>query len=486
MSAVQRVAIVGGGAAGALAAIHLLREPRKRGSLEIELIDRTGTFGTGIAYGTANPLHVLNVPAARMGAIAGHPQHFHEWLTGRGEMVAEGAFVPRRVFGTYVRDLLAGAERDAEGARLRRRDAEVDSITERVGAVGAPLELSLADGKRLEADRVVLALGPLAGGAPIDVPDSLCRSGVYVADPWIEGALHDARSDREVLIVGTGLSMVDIAISLCGLESGPRVRAVSRRGLVPRPHRRGLTNVRHFHIPTDGGLDAILAAIFGQIARVAQQGDDWRDVVDSIRPVAPQIWKSLGVEERRRFLVELQRLWDVHRYRMAPAIADRFEALRVAGRVRTEAHAIVSIEPHGRRARVALRTPGARDLETVEVERVINCSGAGVDLRRDAPPVLAGLLAAGRARPDDLGLGLDVDADGALLGADGIPSERLYALGALRKGVEWEALGVTEIRDQCGVLARRLVDAGERDEKRESSALRPTVTAAAPTEWEAA
>ncbi|HVV91036.1 MAG TPA: FAD/NAD(P)-binding protein [Solirubrobacterales bacterium] len=486
MSGPQRIAIVGGGAAGALAAIHLLREPRERGSLEIELIDRGGTFGSGVAYGTRDPLHLLNVPAVRMGAIAGHPEHFHEWLAGRGELVAEAAFMPRGVYGTYIRDVLAQAERGAEGARLRRRGGEVASIASRVGAVGAPLELTLADGERLEADKVVLALGPLPGQAPIDVPDALREGGVYVADPWAEGALEDARSDRDVLIVGTGLSMVDVAVSLCDLESGPRVRAVSRHGLVPRHHRRDLTNIRHFHIPTGRGLEPILAAIFGQIGRVAQQGDDWRDVIDSIRPVAPQIWKSLRIEEKRRFLADLQRLWDVHRYRMAPPVADRIEALRSSGRVRTEAHAIVSIEPYGRRARVALRTPGAHRLDTLEVDRVINCSGAGSDLRRAAPALLAGLFAAGDARPDELGMGLDVDADGALLDADGVPSERLFALGALRKGVEWETLGVTEIRDQCGVLARRLVAAGEREASPEPSALRPSVAAPSPTAWEAA
>jgi uncharacterized NAD(P)/FAD-binding protein YdhS len=486
MSPAQRIAIVGGGAAGALAAIHLLGEPRERGTLEIELIDRTGSFGSGVAYSTADPLHLLNVPTVRMGAIAGHPEHFHEWLTNRGELVAEESFMPRGVYGTYLRDLLSRAERNAVGARLRRRGGEVSSIVERAGEVDAPLELTLADGEQVEADKVVLALGPLAGTDPIDVPDSLRETGVYVADPWAEGALEDARSDREVLIVGTGLSMIDIALSLCDVEGGPRVRAVSRHGLVPRRHRHDLTNLRHFHIPSGRGLEPILAAIFGQIGRVAQQGDDWRDVIDSMRPDAPQIWKSLRIEEKRRFLVDLQRLWDVHRYRMAPAVADRFEALRDRGRLRAEAHAIVSIERHGRRARVALRTPGAHQLDTIEVDRVINCSGAGTDLHRAAPPLLAGLFAAGRARPDELGMGLDIDTDGALIDADGTASERLFALGALRKGVEWEALGVTEIRDQCGVLARRIAAAGERGEMRQPTGLRSSVDADATAERKAA
>jgi uncharacterized NAD(P)/FAD-binding protein YdhS len=482
--ATQRVAIVGGGAAGALAAVHLLREPRERGALEIDLVDRTGTFGAGVAYGTQDPLHLLNVPAVRMGGIAGHPEHFHEWLAGRGEAVAEAAFLPRGRYATYVRDLLSSAEREATDARLVRRGGEIVSIAAQLGIAGAPLELTLADGERLEADRVVLALGPLAGGDPIDVPDALKASGVYVADPWASGALERAGRDRSVLIVGTGLSMVDVALTLGDEQAGPRIRAVSRHGLVPRRHRRSLTNVRRFHIPTEsGGLEPILASVFAQICRVSKQGDDWRDVIDSMRPLTPQLWKALRTPEKERFLSEFQRLWDIHRFRMAPDVAERFDALCSAGRLRTGASSIVSLEPYRGRARAALRIPGSHDVEIVEVDRVINCSGAGCDLRRQAPPLLAGLLAAGRARPDELGLGLDVDEDGALLDADGLPSERLFAVGALRKGVEWEAIGVTEIRDHSGAVARRIVAAGEREDPVPVTALHP---AAAPTEWEAA
>jgi len=482
----QRVAIVGGGAAGALAAVHLLREYREDCPLEIDLIDRTGGFGAGIAYGTTDPLHLLNVPAVRMGAIHGRPEHFHEWLAERGEPVAEEAFMSRGLYATYIRDLLESAERDADDARLRRHCGEVTAIAEHHGAAAAPLELTLAGGERIVADRAILAIGPLGAGDPIRVPAELKDSGAYVADPWAAGALEQARLDREVLVVGTGLSMVDIALTLCEGGAGPRVRAVSRHGLVPRRHRRTLTNLRRFHVPTETGrLEPMVAAVFAQICRVAQQGDDWRDVIDSMRPVTPALWKALDTDEQRRFLVEFQRLWDVHRFRMAPEVADRFEALEASGKVRTESNAIVSLEPHGDRVRVFLRSPGATDLDEVEVDRVINCSGAGTDLRRQAPPLLAGLLSAGIARPDELGLGLDVDRHGALLGADGTPSERLFAIGALRKGVEWEAIGITEIRDHSGAVARKIIRTGETEEIPLPTELRP-VGAATPSEWEAA
>jgi uncharacterized NAD(P)/FAD-binding protein YdhS len=474
----ERIAIVGGGAAGALVAIHLLCEHRERGALEIDLIDRDGSFGAGVAYGTDDPLHLLNVPAVRMGGISGHPEHFHEWLAERGEEVAEEAYLPRGLYATYLRDLLARGEREAIDARVRRVHGDVTSIAVRAGAADTVLELNFADGERIEADRVVLALGPLQAGDPITVPAELKKSGVWISDPWAEGALDEARRSRSVLIVGSGLSMVDVALSLGEEERGPRVRAVSRHGLVPRRHRPDLTNVRRFHVPTETGtIEPMLAAFLGQVGRVSRQGDDWRDVIDSMRPATPQLWKALKREEKERFRTEYQRLWDVHRFRMAPEVADRYDALVAAGRLETGAASIVSLESHGDGARVFLRTPGAHDLDMVEVDRIVDCTGAGFDLRREAPPLLAGLLAAGRARADELGLGLDVEEDGALLDSEGLRSDRIFAVGAVRKGVEWEAIGITEIRDHAGAIARKIVRTGETEEIPLPTELRPVAAA---------
>jgi uncharacterized NAD(P)/FAD-binding protein YdhS len=276
-----------------------------------------------------------------------------------------------------------------------------------------------------------------------------------------------------------------VALTLGKGGKGPRIRAVSRHGLVPRRHREGLTNLRRFHVPTETGtIEPMLSAFFAQVSRVSRQGDDWRDVIDSMRPATPQLWKALNQEEKQRFLVEYQRFWDVHRFRMAPEVADRYETLVAAGQLESGAASIVSLESHGPGARVFLRTPGAHELDAIEVDRVIDCSGAGYDLRRQAPPVLAGLLAAGRARPDELGLGLDVATDGRVLDAEGVPSDRLFAVGALRKGVEWEAIGITEIRDHAGAIARRIVRTGETEEIPLPTELHPVVGVR--TDWQAA
>jgi uncharacterized NAD(P)/FAD-binding protein YdhS len=456
---VNRAVIVGGGAAGALCAVHLLQAARG-GSLDLTIVDASGSFGPGVAYATRDPLHLLNVPACRMGGVSGHPEHFHHWLRQRGHAAGAEEFLPRGLFGTYLRGLLGEAESAAApGAVLTRRTGTVVALTP-PSSEADPFELVLGDGERLEADHVVLALGPLTAGDPVSVPAELRERGVYVANPWAEGALDPLRSDDSVLVIGTGLTMVDVVASLGSLRRGPRLRAVSRHGLVPRRHRADLTQIAHFPIPLGQGLEPIVAAVLEEIGRVSQHGGDWRDVFDSMRHSTPDVWRSLAIEDKRRFLDGLQRFWDVHRFRMAPAVADRFEALRQAGRVRTDACAVANLEPHGDGARVYLHVPGRRELEKVDVDRVVNCAGAGSNLARQAPPLLRDLLTNGVVRPDPLGLGLGVDEDGTLLDADGRRSRRLHLAGSLRKGCEWEAIGITEIRDHAAAIAESVL-AGE-------------------------
>lgn len=459
----RRIAVIGGGAAGTLTAVHLMRAADEAG-LEIVLIDRDGEFGPGVAYRTANPLHLLNVPACRMGAIAGDPGHFHAWVERQGDPAGPEAFLPRGLYGRYLRELLEESEAASAGrVRFTRLLGEVDSLVE-PGDPGAPLELTLAGGERIAVDRAVLALGPLPGGDPISISEDLLAAGVYVRDPWVRGALYAAHEDESVLIVGTGLTMVDVALDLGRGEHGPSLRAVSRNGLVPRRHRRDLTRVESFPLPIETGeLEPIVAAVFARIGQAGADGGDWRDVLDSMRAATPELWRGLRIDEKRHFLATLQRFWDVHRFRMAPRVADRFADLQLRGRLRVDACSIALLEPSGRGARVSLRHAGHDGVETIDVDRVVNCTGAGADLSRQAPPLLAGLIAAGTARADELGLGLDVDREGALLAAGGCASTRINVVGALRKGVEWEAIGITEIRDHAGAVARQaLADRRER------------------------
>jgi uncharacterized NAD(P)/FAD-binding protein YdhS len=116
------VAIIGAGFTGSLLALHLLRRcPRTR----VILIERNRQFGRGLAYEPGNDNHLLNVPAGRMSAFHDRPDDFVQWLHREDRRDASGArynassFVPRRLFGTYVRHLLNG-ELKGDDARATR------------------------------------------------------------------------------------------------------------------------------------------------------------------------------------------------------------------------------------------------------------------------------------------------------------------------------------------------------------------------------
>jgi uncharacterized NAD(P)/FAD-binding protein YdhS len=444
-----RIAILGAGAAGTIAAVHLLRETAGR-PFEIDLIDRRGTFGLGAAYATADPAHLLNVPAVRMGAISGHPEHFHDWASRRGVGSGEAAFLPRGLFGVYLVDLLAATEKAAPRATLRRLRDEALAVRGR--STEGSLEVELRDGGRVAYDAVLLAPGPLAGTDPVPIRDELRESGAYVEDPWVSGVLDGSRGEETVLLLGTGLTMVDVALALTADRDGPRLLAISRRGLLPRAHHRTLTRLAPFELPGADGLDAIFATVSAELRRASASGREWRDVIDSARTPTPAAWRALPLADKRRFLTEVNRYWDVHRFRTAPDVAEKIGALVDRARLQVGAGEILAVEPYRRGARVRVRRQ-AGDVDLIAVDRVINCTGAGTDITKSPPPLLRSLFEEGLARSDSLGLGLDVAPSGMAIAADGREDPRLHVVGALRRGVEWEAIGVTEIRDHAAAVA---------------------------------
>ncbi len=444
----MRVAIVGGGAAGVLTAAHLRRV---RPDAQITLIDSSGRPGTGAAYGTGDPVHLLNVPAHRMSAWPDDPDHFCRWLDDHAVTAPEG-FAPRLAYARYLQDQLAAAD-------VRVETAEV------VGLVpGASAQVKLGDGRSLSANAVVLAAGRPEGG----MPESLERAfapvpaagtdGRVVLDPWAPGALAalGARRFENVLVIGSGLTGVDVALHL--MARGATVTLLSRHGALP--HRFRDTGVPT-ELPnldalgTETSLEELRRALDADLARARAAGLDWRQVIDAMRPRAARLWRSLGWEDQRRFLREDLRQWEILRHRMPPTTADAIDAAIASGRLTVEA---------GEVADVSLRGDG--------VELVVTTSDRSVRRRGDAvvvatgtvwdrrslqrSPLWANLLAAGVASPHPCGIGVRLDADGRLIDAAGAAVPGIFCVGSIRQGEEWETTAIPEIRSQAAAVATLL------------------------------
>ncbi|MEJ3655444.1 FAD/NAD(P)-binding protein [Actinomycetes bacterium KLBMP 9759] len=413
-----RTVIIGAGAAGTMAAVRLVEAAR---GTEVVLVDECVAAGRGVAYADGEPAHLLNTPAGRMSAHPADPDHFVGWASRRsGRIVASGEFLPRRDFGAYLGDVLRGAR----GVRhVRARAVGIDDRG-----------LLLSDGSTMAFDAAVLAVGtfpPDTGWAP----EPLRTHPGFVADPWAAGALDAVPETDDVLLVGTGLTMVDVAIALD--RPGRTVHAVSRSGLLPRAHAEP-ASARH-PLPAEPHTD--LDALRGLYLQRLRAGRDWRAVVDGFRPVTAQLWQALPAADRARFLREDLRRWEVRRHRMAPSTAARLKRMRTAGRLRVHKGEVAAAT-----ADLRITLSGCRRLA---VGAVIGCTGATTDLRTVRDPLLRSLFDAGLAAPGPCRVGLDTASDGRLLPT----AAPLWTLGATRKGNLWESTAFPEIREQAAALA---------------------------------
>ncbi len=440
----DHVAIVGGGFSGTLLAINLLRHHGPRATLIERHPDQ---LARGVAYNAAHADHLLNVRAGNMSALPDDPDHFVRWLERAG-LGDPATFVPRRVYGSYLREMLAEAAA-AQGGRLTLVTGEATALERS----GDGIAIRVEGGRRIDADIAVLALGNLPPHTPPGLDPAVLPAGCYRGDPWAGDIAEGLAADDTVILIGSGLTAIDTALLLEAAGFGGQILAISRRGLSPRAH------AATAPLP---GLRERPAGTLSQLVRSVRQRSDatgWRGAVDELRPVTQIMWGGADEVIRTRFLRHLRPYWDVHRHRLAPGVAARIDALCAAGRLHFVAGRLVAAEPAGDGATLLWRPRGADRIERTRATRIVNCTGPQGDLMRSPEPLLRQLLADGHIRPDRLRIGLDVDGQSHVIGADGTPDDRLYCIGPMTRGDLWEVVAVPDIRQQNWTLARRLANA---------------------------
>lgn len=445
------IAVIGAGFSGTVAAIQLLRTlPADQGVL---LCERGERFGRGLAYDTANPDHVLNVRAANMSAFPDLPGHFEAWLDRLGRDTSDparegvrttpaGSFAARGLYGRYLGELLQAQLASGGAPRL----GLVQDAVRDLEPMPAGFTLRLEGGQRHAVAGAVLAMGNLA--------DSRQLRSRHRIDPWRPEGFGRLHPDRTVLIAGTGLTMVDAVLSLRRHGFPGPIVAVSRRGLLPQVH----APTTPWPLPdvTFGearGLAALTRRIHSEIRAAEAAGQDWRGVIDALRPLVDFFWRSLPEPERARFLRHLRPFWDSHRHRMAPPVAASIARDIARGGLSIRAGRIEAIEDEPGRALVSLRPRGkagrAADRVEIAAQCVIDATGLG-RISETEDPLLRRLLARGLVRPGPFDLGLDAEGHRAV---GPRASGALWLLGPLLHGVLWECVAVPDIRNQAADLA---------------------------------
>lgn len=428
----QPVLIIGGGFSGSMLAARLT----ETGQASI-VIEKSGRRGLGVAYSTSEDVHRLNVRTANMGALASRIDDFQKWLEVHHPDHADPeGFAPRRLYGAYVQSRLNEVDRTHPGLIRWVQDCAtaIDGNT-----------VILSDGSLLTGRAIVLASGnpPPKTGRDSDSPRRL-------PDPWAKGALERIGRDDDVLVLGTGLTMVDVFLSLNEAGWQGRAVALSRRGLAPRAHIYG----RHqaAALP-DAALTGPLSQRLKAARAVAAEGD-WRDVMDGYRSRTAALWEAASTDERARFLRHLRPWWDVHRHRIAPDVAAVIDGLMEAGRLELASGRVTDISDTADGLKVVWTPRGTRQQRTTSVQWMIDCTGPGHDPA--CAPLTAPLISAGRLSIDPLGLGLQVAPSGQAIGADGTSDPSLFVLGPPARAAFWETIAVPDLRQRIEGLVQQL------------------------------
>ena len=381
-----------------------------------------------------------------MNALPDQPDGFVRWLAVRHPGFSQDCFVPRLIYGDYLRELLA-LEMKRQPGRLTLIQGEAVALDLSDGA-----GITLADGRLVAADLAILAVGNLPAHHPTGFDASL-PADLYAADPWTDAATAGLGERDTVLILGTGLTMIDMALRLEEESFAGRIVAMSRRGLLP--HRHGeQPRFEPINERPEPRASSLLQAVRARAETVG-----WRNAVDELRRFTQPIWRAADHATRARFLRHLRPWWDIHRHRLAPSVADAISAMVDEGKLTVIAAGTRVAEPTASGLLVTYKPRGKSSERTMVVRRAINCTGPQGNLGAATEPLLRRLTRGGTIRPDALAIGIDVDASSRTIAADGTPNEGLYAIGPMTRGASWEIVAVPDIRQQVWALARRLSNA---------------------------
>ncbi|QDA61234.1 FAD/NAD(P)-binding protein [Hymenobacter jejuensis] len=438
-------------------AMQLAQLPGGPYDWNVHLVEPRPLLGPGLAYTARRPEYLLNVQSEFLSPFPDQPNHFVEWLQENHMAVCEDHFCPRQLYGRYLQEMVSAILPKPAANGMQFSWHPQAGVLAKVAPDGQSAQVRFSSGRELRSDMVVLALGNFPPIAPTGHSDQHLVHPRYHGNPWAPGALRDIGPQDSVLLIGSGLTAVDILLGLRDDGHRAPIKVVSRHKRWPAAHVRADVSYPSFYEEELAGLTTVvevLRVVRKHVREAAEQGIDWRPVLDSLRPDTGKIWAAWPLQEQKRFLRHLVSLWTVLRHRSPPQNATIVREMVGKGSVVMQAGRVKQIEERG--DDLAVLVEKGQTQEWLLARHVISCTGPLLDYSIIADPLVKSMREEGYLVPDPLHLGILTDENGALLNTEGEVSELFFTLGPSRRPAYFESTSVPELREQAVALAQHL------------------------------
>lgn len=444
----SKVIIIGGGLSGSLLAMQLARSP---GGSEVVLIEKNPEFlGRGVAYQYDFTHQPLNVVAGGMSLFPDKPLDFVRWLEANHfrynhliDQVSPEAFIPRKIFGDYVLENLEKIQQEVS-ERLQIRIDEAISIMD----FGKRKTVVFASGNALHADHVILALGNFPPADLFATHNPVQNDPRYFASPWSDRVYSDIKGDEDILLVGSGLTAVDIVLGLIVRKFRGKVTMLSRRGVFPLPH--DLTH-QAISITVPENYSPRKMLLWVRYLMRKNPAVPWSVIIDGLRPYTQKIWLQWIVSDKQYFLKKIRPYWEIARHRIPSASSERLNNMMEKGQLVLKKGTIEEASVSSNGIEILYRSESG--LNSQVFQKVINCTGPESNYRKVRFPIIVDLIARGKVKIDELGLGIKCTPEGSIINDQGEVEQGIWCIGPMRKAVLWETTALRELREQSSALA---------------------------------
>lgn len=456
------VTIIGGGFCGMMTEVHLCK--RSQLPLKIIIINDDYPFGKGVAYSAHTSKYLLNVRAINMSAFPDEKEHFLNWVCRQDEYKAIGktimtnVYIPRKKYGEYLTSVWS------ETMQQKNESAEVELISDTATDITKGPDgytIKLMHGNAFITDFVVLATGNNKPGNIGITDEAILNSTNYFANPWSHASVGNIQAEKNILVAGNGLTMIDTVLGLLENNFYGTIYTVSPGGFSLLPHKYNLLVYESIlkELPETYTLHNLLSLVNKHAKSLTGVGIGVHLVVDALRPYTQQIWQSLSLKEKKTFLKKLSYPWNALRHRVPLHIYEHIQHLRMNKKLITFSGKLVSATTNDEGISVVIFDKKNNKEETIAVDRIINCTGPEANITKSSNALLRRLAEKRMIVPDELQLGIDADpSTAAVINANGEKSNNIFTVGSNLKGVLWESIAVPELRVQAQNLAITIID----------------------------